>query len=108
VRLLLAFAVVVLVGAATGCGAEDETQRFAREAVESHLAGEKAYEVDEVRCTANPRPWFVEAQATVVICAARKTSGGCDWFRVDFVPVAAGVAPKVRLEQPDAGCVLPP
>jgi len=106
VRGVLALAVLVPVLA--GCGAEDDTQRFAREAVELRLASEPAYEPGEVRCTPNPRPWLVEEQASVVICAARKTAGGCDWFRVDLVQVGTGVTPKVRLEQADAGCVLPP
>jgi hypothetical protein len=43
-----------------------------------------------------------------VICAARKEAGGCDWFRVDLVPVGSVVTTKVRLESADAGCVLPP
>jgi hypothetical protein len=102
--LVLALLVPVL----AGCGAEDGTQRVAREAVESYVADEPAYDAGEVRCTGNPRLWFVEEQASVVICAARKTAGGCDWFRVDLVPVGSVVTTKVRLESADAGCVLPP
>jgi len=91
----------------TGCGAEDATQRIARAAVESHVAGDAGYD-DHVRCTSNPRPWLVETQATSVICAVRKSAGGCDWFRVDLVRDTVRLRAKVRLDQPDAGCVLPP
>ena len=92
----------------TGCGgAEDDTQRFAREATESHLAADPAYDVAHVRCTGNPRPWFVERQARVVICAARRVEGGCDWFRVELTPSATGARAAIRLESENAGCVLP-
>lgn len=91
-----------------GCGGtEDATQRFARQAVEAHVAGDAAYEADGVHCTGNPRPWFVERQATVVICAVRRTEGGCDWFRVELIPEATRVATKIRLDEENAGCVLP-
>lgn len=104
----VALALVALVVGATACGgAEDETQRFARGAVESHLAGDRAYDVDAVHCTGNPRPWFVERQATVVICAARRVEGGCDWFRVELVPRGARVTTRIALEAANAGCVLP-
>jgi hypothetical protein len=106
VRALLALG--VLLTALAGCGgSEDATQRFARHATESHLADDPAYE-GEVHCTGNPRPWFVERQATVVICAARRTDGGCDWYRVELVPVRSRVGARIRLEAENAGCVLPP
>ena len=106
-RVVLALGVVAVL-LATGCGgAEDDTQRFARAAVESYVAGNASYESDEVRCTGNPRPWFVERQATVVICAVRRAEGGCDWFRVDLVPRASRVTTRIRLDAPNAGCVLP-
>ncbi len=91
-----------------GCGAEDDTQRFAREAVQSHVAGDATYDAGHVRCTPNPRPWLVEQPATSVICAVRRTGGGCDWFRVDLVRDTIRVRAEVRLDQVDAGCVLPP
>ena len=92
-----------------GCGGpEDETQRFAREATESYVAEREEYTDGGVRCTGNPRPWFVEEQATVVICAARREAGGCDWYRVELVPRPTRVATQIRLEAADAGCVLPP
>ncbi|MBA2294312.1 MAG: hypothetical protein H0W16_04185 [Actinobacteria bacterium] len=103
----LAVAIGALVVAGCG-GVEDETQRFAREATESYLAERDGYDLDGVRCTGNPRPWFVEKQTTVVICAARRQVGGCDWYRVQLVPRASRVATEIRLEAKDAGCVLPP
>lgn len=94
--------------AGTGCGGvEDPTQSFARTAVQSHLAPVDAYDTGEVHCTGNPRPWFVERQATVVICAVRRRRDGCDWFRVDLVQRAGRVTSRVRLDTPNAGCVLP-
>jgi hypothetical protein len=103
--LVLGLLLIVLTA---GCGgAEDATQRFARQATESHLANDPAYESGQVHCTGNPRPWFVEQQASVVICAARRTDGGCDWYRVDLVPVRWRMGARVRLEAENAGCVLP-
>ena len=87
--------------------AEDPTQVYAREAVESYLARDGTYDASNVHCTGNPRPWFVERQATVVICAARRVRGGCDWFRVDLASDGSRVTSKVRLDAPNAGCVLP-
>ena len=105
-RALLAAPVAVLVLA--GCGStEDATQRFAREATESHLAGNDEYEPEDVHCTPNPTPWFVERQAGIVICAARRSEGGCDWFRIELVPVATGREARIRLDTENAGCVLP-
>ena len=107
-RRLAAFGICVVVLALTGCGgAEDDTQRFAREATESRLAANPAYDTDEVHCTGNPRPWLVERQARVVICAARRVEGGCDWYRVELTPTAVGARASIRIEAKDAGCVLP-
>ncbi len=106
-RALLALGVLLV--AVAGCGgAEDATQRFARQATESHLANNPDYEPGGVRCTGNPREWFVERQASVVICAARRTDGGCDWYRVEIVPVRSRPGARIRLESKDAGCILPP
>ena len=107
-RVVLALTVACAALLATGCGgAEDATQRFARKAVESYVANDDAYDASGVHCTGNPRPWFVERQATVVVCAVRRTEGGCDWFRVELIPEATRVTSKVRLDEPNAGCVLP-
>jgi hypothetical protein len=106
VRSLVPLGVLLVLLAGCG-GAEDPTQRFAREATESHLAANPVYDVDEIHCTGNPRPWFVERQARVVICAARRVEGGCDWFRVELTPSATGARAAIRLESENAGCVLP-
>ncbi len=106
-RVLSVLVVLAGVLVVAGCGAEDGTQRLARVAVEARVAQDATYDGD-VRCTGNPRPWLVEAQATSVICAVRKHAGGCDWFRVDLVRDTVRVKPEVRLDQRDAGCVLPP
>jgi len=105
VRLLLALGTVVLVLVATGCsGVEDPTQQFARKAIESHLARDAHYDLDKIRCTGNPRPWFVERQATESICAVGRAVGGCDWFRVELIPVGSQVTSRVELRSQDAGC----
>ncbi len=105
-RALLVAACAVLVVAGCG-GPEDDTQRFARGAVESYVADQSAYDAEGVHCTGNPRPWFVQRQARVVICAVRRVEGGCDWFRVELTPLASRVATEIRLESQNAGCVLP-
>ena len=103
-RALLALGVLVTL-VATGCGStEDPTQRFAREAVESKLARDAAYDLGHVQCTGNPRPWFVEQQTTESICAVRRATGGCDWFRVELVPVGLRVTARVELRSENAGC----
>lgn len=90
-----------------GCGgAEDATQRFARQATESYLAGNAAYDLGHVHCTGNPRPWLVERQTTESICAVRRSGGGCDWYRVELVPVGSRVTARVRLRAEDAGCTV--
>jgi hypothetical protein len=97
---------VLLIVLAAGCGgsAEDQTQQFARQAVESHLSGDEAYDLDHVQCTGNPRPWFVEQQTTESICAVRRATGGCDWFHVELVPIGRRVTSRVSLRSEDAGC----
>jgi hypothetical protein len=42
-----------------------------------------------------------------VICAAPLVEGGCDWFRVELTPTAVGARAIVRLDEKNAGCVLP-
>jgi hypothetical protein len=105
VRVLLALGVLLTVVTA-GCGgsAEDQTQQFARQAVESHLSGDTAYDLDHVQCTGNPRPWFVEQQTTESICAVRRATGGCDWFHVDLIPIGQRVTSRVALRSEDVGC----
>jgi len=94
---------MLLLGLVTaGCTAERPEQGAARQLVEIHVSQLEGYD-DEVHCTRNPRAWFVEREATVYICTARRDDGDCDWFRVtDTSP-----APAVTLEQRRGGCVLP-
>ena len=107
-RWVVALGISAVLPVLAGCGGpEVPTQRFAREATESRLASNPSYDTDEIHCTGNPRPWFVEGQSRVVICAVRRVEGGCDWFRVELVPLASRVATEIRLESPNAGCVLP-
>ena len=106
-RILLALVVAPLALVAAGCGgAEDGLQRFAREAVESHVAGDPAYDAEGIHCTGSPRPWFVEQRTSESICAVRRAEGGCDWFHVELVQAAAGVTTRVRLQARDAGCMV--
>lgn len=91
----------VLVGCA---GPEDPAQRTVRQEVQRQLAGNPGYDATETHCTGNPRPWFVEEQASVFICAVRRAEGGgCDWFRATIAESSL----RVVLDQPRAGCVLP-
>jgi len=104
VRVLLALGALLTVLAAGCGGVEDTTQQFARQAVESHLAGNEKYDLDHVQCTGNPRPWFVEQQTTESICAVRRATGGCDWFHVALIPIGQRVTSRVELRSEDAGC----
>ena len=103
-RPLLALGLVLPLVAAGCGGAEDATQRYAREAIESHLARDGAYDLGHVQCTGNPRPWFVEQQTTESVCAVRRASGGCDWFHVELVPIGARVTARIALQSENAGC----
>ena len=95
--VLLAVALLLV-----GCSAELPEQEAARNLVEIHVSQLDGYD-GEVHCTRNPRAWFVEREATVSICTARRDDGDCDWFRVtDTSP-----APAVTLERRRGGCVLP-
>lgn len=103
-RALLALGVLLALVVAGCGGTEDPTQQFARKAVASHLARDRDYDLDLIRCTGNPRPWFVERQATESICAVSRAAGGCDWFRVELIPVGSQVTSRVELRSRDAGC----
>ena len=103
-RPLLALGLVLTLVAAGCGGAEDATQRYARDAIESHLAHDSAYDLGHVQCTGNPRPWFVEQQTTESVCAVRRASGGCDWFHVELVPIGARVTARIALQSENAGC----
>lgn len=98
---LPALVVLGLVGA--GCASEQPAQRAARGVVERHVLPLPEYDSGDIHCTGNPRPWFVEQEANVYICAVGRDDGDCDWFRVT---VSNGEA-AVVLESRRAGCVLP-
>jgi hypothetical protein len=100
--LAVGSAVLVCLLALAGCTAERPEQQAAREQVEIHIAGRDGYD-GTVHCTRNPRPWFVEQEATVFICTARRDDGECDWYRVD---VSSGRV-RVALDRVRGGCVLP-
>jgi hypothetical protein len=102
VRLAVVPCVLVLVVAASGCTAERPEQQAARQAVQAHLATATGYD-DEIHCTRNPRPWFIERPVNVFICAAERDDGDCDWYRV----TARDGKVVVALEREHAGCVLP-
>ncbi len=96
----------LLVGVVAGCG-EDAQQQVAREEAQAHvasLADAEQYEIGESHCTESARTgWFVIVETETFVCSVRRESGGCDWFRVDLAREGA----RVRLAEPDAGCVLP-
>lgn len=87
---------------AAGCGNEDLRQAAARHAVEARIEPRPGY-TGQVRCTHNPRPWFVEKEATVFFCAARRTGGGCDLFRATFENAGWGVV----MDRRNGDCILP-
>ncbi len=97
---LLAVLVVVVTAGCTPAGPE---QHAARAVVERHVLPLQGYDPDDIHCTGNPRPWFIEQAANVYICAVGRDDGDCDWFRVT---VSNGDA-EVVLDAPRAGCVLP-
>ncbi len=101
-RILFAACLLALAVVLTGCSTEDARQADARGAVEARIATMSGYQGD-VSCTHNPRPWFVERDATVFFCAARREGGGCDRFRATIQNAGWDVV----LEGRDAGCSLP-
>lgn len=102
-RIMLGVAVALtLVIGLTGCSTEDLRQADARSAVQRTVTARSGYSGD-VHCTGNPKPWFVEQQASVFVCTARRDDRGCDWFRATLEN--AGWA--VVLERRNGGCVVP-
>lgn len=101
-RAACALCLVVTAGLLTGCSTEDARQADARRAVEARIATLAGYS-DEVHCTHNPRPWFVERSATVFFCAARREEGGCDRFRATLENAGWDVVLDAR----NSGCILP-
>lgn len=101
-RALSALGLLLAALLLTGCSTEDARQADARRAVEARAATLAGYE-GSVQCTHNPRPWFVEREATVFFCVARRREGGCDRFRATIENAGWDVV----LEARDAGCSLP-
>jgi hypothetical protein len=103
VRLLGALALLL---ALAGCG-EDAQQQAAREQTQAYVRSSPdaaRYDVDEAHCTNSARTgWFRIAETSTFVCAVRRAGGGCDWFRVDVTRATT----RVRLADPNAGCVLP-
>ena len=58
---------------------------------------------DRTRCTDNPSPWFIEHEATVFVCVARRRDGGCYWYRATL----KNAGWEVVLDERHADCVLP-
>jgi hypothetical protein len=85
-----------------GCGNESPRQSGARVAVAESLAASE-YDRDRTRCTDNPSPWFIEREADVFICVARRREGGCDWYRATL----QNAGWEVVLAERNADCVLP-
>jgi hypothetical protein len=83
-----------------GCGAESQREAAARIAVEDALAA--GYDRDRTKCTDNPAPWFIEKEATVFICAAKRKDGECDWYRASL----KNAGWEVVLERENGGCIL--
>jgi hypothetical protein len=101
----IAFGVLVavaLTAVVTGCSTEDPNQADARLAVQKTVAAAHGYS-GQVHCTGNPKPWFVEQQASLFVCVARRDDHGCDWFRASLEN--AGWA--VTLDRRNGGCVVP-
>ena len=100
VRVTGLLVVVVSAVLLAGCGSESSREAGARTAVEDSLSAE--YDRDRTKCTDNPAPWFIEKEATVFICAAKRNDGRCDWYRATL----KNAGWEVVLERPNGGCVL--
>jgi len=72
-------------------------------AVQESLTASSEYDGDRTRCTANPSPWFIEREADVFICVARRRAGRCDWYRATLKNAGWDVV----LDRRNADCVVP-
>ena len=86
-----------------GCSPEDPTQQFVRVRVEAHAAALGGYPAERSHCTRTPRPWFVEGETNVYICAVPRGDGDCDWFTARLTKLDV----KIALTTVRGGCVLP-
>jgi hypothetical protein len=106
VRAALVVVLLTTAVVASGCSAEDPTQRYVRQAVDRHVAGLSGYDATErSHCTATPAPWFVEEPTDVYLCAAERDDGDCDWFRVELNRDTDRAT--ILLDGERRGCVLP-
>ena len=71
-------------------------------AVEESIAPSE-YDRGRTRCTDNPSAWFIERDTAVFIRAAKRRSGGCDWYGATL----QNAGWEVKLERSNAGCILP-
>jgi hypothetical protein len=101
-RRVAACSVLAVTLLLAGCGRESSRQAAARAAVEETLPA-ATYDVGATRCTGDPAPWFVERETTQYICAARRRSGGCDWYAATL----KNAGWEVVLDRANAGCILP-
>ena len=75
---------------------------MAEDAVDAYVADRPEYVAGDTSCTGNPV--LGGHRVDLTICAVRRASGGCDWFRVEFLSESQG---RVTLDRRDAGCTLP-
>ena len=86
-----------------GCSSEDPAQQFARERVDARAAALGGYPAERSHCTRTPRPWFVERETSVYLCAVPRGDGDCDWFTARLTQLDV----KIELTTVRGGCVLP-
>jgi hypothetical protein len=70
--------------------------------VREHLSGVARYDTGQISCTGSPR--LATDESDVSLCLVRRDAGGCDRFRVLFLP---GSRIRVGLDERDAGCIVP-
>lgn len=103
-RLAIAGTGILCALAVAGCG-EDVQQRAARELLQRHLVADSRYDLGQAHCTRAARnAYVVQVRTFDFICAVRRATGGCDWWRVDLVSATRG---RFALYRSDAGCTLP-
>ena len=103
-RVVALVAATVVLLTVTGCGGiEDRDQARARRAVEEVVAKAGNYPDERVHCTHTPRPWLIEKNTSVYLCAVPLGTGFCDLYVVHF----DGFRRTVSLRTRKADCTLP-